>query len=58
MRKSFATALPGAASTRPKSATARPRASASSRCSSSIITGHTVTRDVESTAATASRTSA
>ena len=31
MRESFATALPGAASTRPKSATARPRASASSR---------------------------
>ena len=50
--------LPGAASTRPNSLTAFARGSASSFCSSSITVGHTVTSEVESTTASASRTSA
>ena len=50
--------LPGVASARPNSFTAFALGSASSFCSSSIMVGHTVTSAVESTTASASRTSA
>ena len=58
MPKSLATALPGADRILPKSLTARSLASSSSFCSSSMMTGQTVTSEVESTTATASSTSA